>query len=182
MSFPTHEEWSRAHHLRLMRKFRSSSKIMDFDLAYDGCRSKGRVLFTGWSWWVGSSSFGRFSAKDTLLFEGSMSMLVFVGFEGFIVVENVKNRDNLFLVKKDCGSCERQERNDCLYFNSDTLGLTTAASRLIKRSCKVAVYWNKFFTETIVLEWSRTYILSFFDGFLTFFFFFFFFLKGASID
>jgi len=80
-----HEEWSRAHHLRLMRKFRSSSKIMDFDLAYDGCRSKGTLLFMGWSWWGCCSSFGLFSAKDTLLFEGSMSMLVLLGLEGFIV-------------------------------------------------------------------------------------------------
>lgn len=73
-----------------MRKFRSSSKIMDFDLAYDGCRSKGRVLFMGENWWGGSSSFGWFSAKDTLLLQGSMSMLVLLVLEGFIVVENVE--------------------------------------------------------------------------------------------
>lgn len=33
MDFPVHEEWSRAHHFRLILKWRSSSKMLDFDLA-----------------------------------------------------------------------------------------------------------------------------------------------------
>jgi len=132
MIFPAHEEWSRAHHLRLMRKFRSSSKITDFDLAYDGCRSNGTLLLLGWCWWGGGScSFGWYSAKDTLLFKGSMSMLVSLGLKWFIVVLTKGEIRDYFGEKMwelwvarfffaEC--CEGQDQdNDCvcyLFFNN----------------------------------------------------------------
>jgi hypothetical protein len=80
MSFPTQDEWSRAHHLRHILKFLSSSKIMDFDLEYDGWSNKGTLC------WCCSPFVWLFSEKETLLEDELWSMSTVVSFvEGFIV-------------------------------------------------------------------------------------------------
>lgn len=80
MIFPIQEEWSRAHHLRLMRKLRSSSQVKDFDLAYEGRSSKGTVLDS-----FGSSGKGSVLQPEVKLTSMWASGEVMDGFMGWVL-------------------------------------------------------------------------------------------------